>query len=226
MHQSHEINVCFPQGAPNTLANYRRQKFGFGASWDDEVIDSSINWRIINFNLEVMFHFVDAVPIFKKYLFSTIVHAQWHYYRPSFFFLVTSFAPTTLLSFASPTSEWNRVFFTMMLTVEESMTSSSVNVPPKSHFPSGCWTKLFPLHMYAKILFAHRLETAKMAYFRTTAKNNDPKAQCVLPERATHACETFVCATFTDTMASFHTSAQKSGPSTQNILRTNVHNFV
>ena len=62
--QSHEFNrLRFSQSAHDTLSNYRERQCGFGASWDDEVIDSSIDWRIINFNLEVKFHFIDAVSI-------------------------------------------------------------------------------------------------------------------------------------------------------------------
>ena len=70
----HERSVCsnhmssiandhqrFQQGTHDTLFNYRRRKCGFGASWEDEVMDSSSDWRIINFNLEVMFDFVDKV---------------------------------------------------------------------------------------------------------------------------------------------------------------------
>ena len=37
--------------------------------------------------------------------------------------------------------------------------------------------KSFSLHMHAKPSFAHRLETAKMASSRTSAQNNDPRAQ-------------------------------------------------
>ena len=35
----------------------------------------------------------------------------------------------------------------------------------------------FSLHMHAKPSFAHRLQTAKMASSRTSAQNNDPRAQ-------------------------------------------------
>ena len=35
----------------------------------------------------------------------------------------------------------------------------------------------FSLHMHAKPLFAHRLQTAKMASSRTSAQNNGPRAQ-------------------------------------------------
>ena len=38
-------------------------------------------------------------------------------------------------------------------------------------------TKFFSSHMHAKPLFAHRLQTAKMASSRTRAQNNGPRAQ-------------------------------------------------
>ena len=41
--------------------------------------------------------------------------------------------------------------------------------------------------MHAKLLFAHRLQTPKMAYSRTSAQNNGPRVayriMCVLDER-------------------------------------------
>ena len=37
--------------------------------------------------------------------------------------------------------------------------------------------KVLSLHMHAKPSFAHRLQTAKMASSRTSAQNNDPRAQ-------------------------------------------------
>ena len=36
---------------------------------------------------------------------------------------------------------------------------------------------VFSLHMHAKASFAHHLQTAKMASSRTSAQNNDPRAQ-------------------------------------------------
>ena len=35
----------------------------------------------------------------------------------------------------------------------------------------------FSLHMHAKPSLAHRLQTAKMAFSRTSAQNNGPRAQ-------------------------------------------------
>ena len=35
----------------------------------------------------------------------------------------------------------------------------------------------FSLHMHAKPSFAHRLQTAKTASYRTSAQNNGPRAQ-------------------------------------------------
>ena len=64
--QSHKfIRLCFQQGVHDILSIYRRRKCGFGASWDDEVIDSLNDLRIININLEVISYFVDAVPIIR-----------------------------------------------------------------------------------------------------------------------------------------------------------------
>ena len=46
---------------------------------------------------------------------------------------------------------------------------------------------MFSPHMHAKPLFAHRLQTPKMAYSRTSAQNNGPRVayriMCVLDER-------------------------------------------
>ena len=63
---AHELKgLCSPQAAHDTLSDYRRQKSGFGASWDCEVIDSTIDGRIINFILEIISYFVDAISIVR-----------------------------------------------------------------------------------------------------------------------------------------------------------------
>ena len=89
------------------------------------------------------------------------------------FFSNYSFTLTTLLSFTSPTSGWNRVFSTITSSIEKSMTSSSVNEPSKSHFRRVCWTNLlvylldnlteinflttFRHYYYAKLIFLKSL---------------------------------------------------------------------
>ena len=48
---------------------------------------------------------------------------------------------------------------------------------PKSSILPRIRSDLFFLHMHAKPSFAHRLQTAKMGSFRTSAQNNGPRAQ-------------------------------------------------
>ena len=59
------------------------------------------------------------------------------------------------------------------------------------------------LFLYLHASFAHRLQKAKMSSSCTSAQNNGPTAQkaqsvSVVLKMLTHACETLVCAPFTD----------------------------
>ena len=88
------------------------------------------------------YKFLNRLTDYQLQFRGATVRVQWRCYQPSLF-LVTSFTPTTLLSLFSPISGWSRVASSITSSFEESMTSSSVKEPLKSHFRRWYRTNFF-----------------------------------------------------------------------------------
>ena len=131
-------------------------------------------WKIIFFNnlkhyqiFLVFKSFQKNIKKFEDSIRNFEVPKYWSFYISSFQTLTPTLITLATRILSSILTRYKKVFIETFLEILSNFL----------YLPKLFENNSFSLHMHAKPSFAHRLQTAKMAFSRTSGKNNGPRAQ-------------------------------------------------